>query len=327
VRGVVFLFTLLLLSGFSSGCGLTLDVSPHGMDAGPRGDSATGDGTADVVPDAVGEDVNPPCMIIDELCNATDDDCDGVVDESFDRSTDPLNCGTCGNVCGASPGQFAECLGGTCQVSCVDGLADCDVSVDGCETDLNDPETCGTCTNTCELADLCSGGACTIDCSATTTRCGVSCVHLMTDLRNCGTCGNVCSATIGAPTCTGGVCGVDCPPSSADCSGTGLCDTNLLDDRMHCGMCGNVCGTSQRCAAGVCESTDGRCIDPSAWALIGMFPLGGCAMSCGTYTITCFEDACTCSDSAGTPMSCRPIVATCTEAVNDNCCNVPVVSP
>ena len=36
----------------------------------------------------------------DELCDLVDDDCDGRVDEGYDLSTDPGNCGACGNACG-----------------------------------------------------------------------------------------------------------------------------------------------------------------------------------------------------------------------------------
>jgi hypothetical protein len=38
---------------------------------------------------------------VPEKCNTFDDDCDGKIDEDFDTKTDPQNCGSCGNVCGA----------------------------------------------------------------------------------------------------------------------------------------------------------------------------------------------------------------------------------
>lgn len=36
-----------------------------------------------------------------EQCNHVDDDCDGVSDEDFDTTTDPLNCGECLMACDA----------------------------------------------------------------------------------------------------------------------------------------------------------------------------------------------------------------------------------
>lgn len=36
-----------------------------------------------------------------ETCDRADEDCDGLVDEGFDLSTDPRNCGSCGRSCGS----------------------------------------------------------------------------------------------------------------------------------------------------------------------------------------------------------------------------------
>ncbi len=49
-----------------------------------------------------------------ELCNETDDDCDGSTDEDF-TLTDPLNCGACGNEC---HGSLRLCCSGTCMRTC-----------------------------------------------------------------------------------------------------------------------------------------------------------------------------------------------------------------
>ena len=45
-----------------------------------------------------------------ETCNNLDDDCDLNTDEIFSKTTDPLNCGACGNVC-ATPSK--TCINGT----------------------------------------------------------------------------------------------------------------------------------------------------------------------------------------------------------------------
>ena len=69
-----------------------------------------------------------------ELCNAIDDDCDGRVDENFDRQGDPMNCGQCGTVC-ALPQAMAGCELGQCVVAaCNAGFGDANGAVaDGCE--------------------------------------------------------------------------------------------------------------------------------------------------------------------------------------------------
>jgi hypothetical protein len=71
-----------------------------------------------------------------EVCNGLDDNCDGRVDEGFDTSTDPDNCGTCGNVCTAPDATAVECSGGVCGdvTVCAIGFADLNGDPsDGCE--------------------------------------------------------------------------------------------------------------------------------------------------------------------------------------------------
>ena len=69
-----------------------------------------------------------------EICDNIDNDCDGVVDNGFNKQTDPQNCGMCGNQCSfahANPG----CAGGTCTIaSCQAGFHNNNgVLADGCE--------------------------------------------------------------------------------------------------------------------------------------------------------------------------------------------------
>jgi hypothetical protein len=92
-----------------------------------------------------------------EVCDGLnqDEDCDGKVDEGFNRQTDPNNCGTCGNRCA----NLLACCGGSC--------------VSTASSNSN----CGMCGKSCaEGQTCCSGG----------------CVNLKTDSKNCGSCGRGC---------------------------------------------------------------------------------------------------------------------------------------
>ena len=92
-----------------------------------------GDGL--VATDASTLDGDLPCLPpgTDEVCNERDDDCDGVVDNGFDKQNDPSNCGTCGNLCTA-PNANLICVEGECTLeSCQIGFVDLDPQAPGCE--------------------------------------------------------------------------------------------------------------------------------------------------------------------------------------------------
>ncbi len=145
-----------------------------------------------------------------EICNGLDDDCDGSIDETFNLSSDPLNCGACGNVCGASlpNGGNAnwKCVSGTCQIdTCDAGFHDnLNGASDGCEfgpcfTSNSGVEVCDGVDNDCdgtidEAADI--GAAPAIcsqqgECSGTVASC--PCENTPDTGCNGGTCVTSCS--------------------------------------------------------------------------------------------------------------------------------------
>lgn len=113
-------------------------------------------------PDAGDPDAGPGCEPEAETCNGMDDDCDDLVDEDFDLTSDPSNCGECDNVCADIPRGDPICDEGECAIDCDMNRADCNGEyADGCEVDLrSDDDHCGRCGNPCRGGDDCSGGRC-----------------------------------------------------------------------------------------------------------------------------------------------------------------------
>jgi len=108
-----------------------------------------------------------------ESCNDQDDDCDGHIDEGFDVSSDPANCGGCGQSCTSAQ----LCCGGSC-------LALSAAAESGCPS-------CST-ENPCVHAAECCGGACR---------------DFQRDRRHCGACGHSCEQ---AQRCCEGTCKASC---------------------------------------------------------------------------------------------------------------------
>jgi len=209
-----------------------------------------------------------------ELCNGVDDDCDLDIDEGYDLTTDPANCGACGIVCGFDRAA-AACVDGDCQMgACDDGWDDCnDDPADGCETDLTDPATCGVCG---ELPGVP----------------GESCGTCGTGTWACGDDGGlVCQddAGDGALNACGGCAALDTPPggSCGTCgSGTFTCDGG---DAV---TCAGDAGDRALNACGGCMDLAGDVGDPCG-------PCDDGALACsGTDAFVC-EDASADSDADG----------------------------
>ena len=178
-----------------------------------------------------------------EACDGVDDDCDGLVDEGFSLSSDPLNCGSCAHVCNVPGGAVASyaCNASNCAIaSCVGGRADCDVVYgNGCEVDTT------------------------------------------SSLSHCGGCNQPCSTSHATPVCDQSQCKVQaCSPGWKDCDGQASngCEVDSTSDVNHCGFCGNACSFAN--ANAFCSgSTCGFTCKPGFWDLDGN-PANGCEYAC-----------------------------------------------
>ena len=172
-----------------------------------------------------------------ESCDFVDEDCDGRVDETFDLTSDPRNCGVCGRIC---PGGEV-CSAGSCVTPCSASPEVCGDGIDNnCDGRVN--EGCApVCTPVAEVCDGrdqdCDGR---IDEGITPIACSTAC---SSGTRICvgGSFGTCSARAPSSETCNGldddcdgtvdeGVCAPACVPTSSsrdicdgrdnDCDGT-----------------------------------------------------------------------------------------------------------
>ncbi|MCE9576020.1 MAG: hypothetical protein K8W52_22905 [Deltaproteobacteria bacterium] len=220
-----------------------------------------------------------------EVCNNLDDDCNGVVDNGFNKQTDPQHCGSCSPCVldHATPG----CSNGGCTVaSCAFGYVNLDnVAGNGCEYSCiaTGAETCDNADNDCD--GVVDDG-----------------FNVMTDKNNCGSCGNQCSFTNAAASCVMGGCVM------------GTCAANFYDlDNNPATGCEYGCVKTNG-GVEICDGQDNNCdgvIDNGN-------PGGG--GSCGTNTGECTAGTLNC---VGGALVCQGQVTGNSETCNnlDDDCN------
>jgi hypothetical protein len=209
-----------------------------------------------------------------EACNAIDDDCDTLTDETFSCIAGSAQSCILGS-CSGSQTCSASCTWSACTVSAgevCNGIDDnCNGTADeGFTCILGRTQACsvGACGGTQTCVAGCSWGACTVtateicngvddNCNGTTDE-GFTCIPGRTQACSVGACTGTqtCSSSCGWGSCT--VTAVEsCNGVDDNCNG-------LTDETFTCRMgatqsCTNSCGAagSQTCAAGSC--TWGSC--------------------------------------------------------------------
>jgi hypothetical protein len=243
-----------------------------------------------------------------EACNAIDDDCDTLTDETFSCVAGSAQSCIVGS-CSGSQTCSSSCTWSACTVSAgevCNGIDDnCNgVADEGFACILGRTQACsvGACGGTQTCVAGCSWGACTVTateiCNGVDDNCngvtdeGFTCIPGRTQACSVGACGGTqtCSSSCGWGSCT--VTAVEsCNGVDDNCNG-------LTDETFTCRMgatqsCTNTCGAAgtQSCSAGSC--TWGSCCGVEV-----------CGNSCDDDCDGLVNEGCACSgDTCACPLT------------------------
>jgi hypothetical protein len=254
------------------------------------------------------EYVCPVWPPVAEQCNHLDDDCDGEVDEDFDKSTDSQNCGYCGHACSlpnaSSHCQNSICVLTACESSPTEGWANANGDPsDGCEYSCpvwpTAIETCNGLDDDCDglvderfdfIRDPSHCGGCNQRCSDIHPNSQVDCVNSVCIMFVCYSGYSDLDPEI--PGCEY-ACPVwptiseVCNELDDDCDGLIDEGYDLLNDPLNCGACGVVVGPGQICCAGVPTGSDeSNCGQCGRSCPVGVSCFGGSCIEPGIIVIT-----------------------------------------
>lgn len=287
----------------TGGRGGILGSGGSGVMAGAGGGAGTGGaqaGTAGAAAGMAGTAGASTCATGQLSCSGT----------CTTTSTDPRNCGTCGNVCPAG----AQCQGGVCQAVCGTGQAVC---AGVCKTIVSDPLNCGACGTACPSGQVCMAGGCAPDCGMLQACAGgAECADVQTNPSHCGACGAACMP---GQSCVGGICVLNnCPAGQSACNGACV---DLKSNASSCGACGTACPAGTPCINGFCGCPSGQtlcngaCVDLTSSGT----NCGACGMACPAGQ-ACEAGACRTGCSNGLTLCNGACVDTATSATNCGTC-------